>query len=1033
MDGEAAARFRRADSIFDAALDLPVEERAAYVARACGDDEALRAAVERLLRASESSGGFLATPAAELAAPFLDPAALPPAGARAPQRVGPFRVVGEIGRGGMGAVYLGERDDGQFRQRVALKLVRSDAASDLLLPRFLRERQILASLEHPHIARLLDGGVTADGVPWFAMEYVEGEPIDRYCAQRAASLEERLALFRQVCAAVEYAHGQHVVHRDLKPSNVLVTADGGVKLLDFGIAKLLDAGVDDDAPATRTSFQAMTPEYAAPEQLRGEPVTSATDVYALGVLLYELLVGERPYALHGRSPAEVERVVCTTEPPRPSTAVRRAGSVPGDRSWRRLRGDPDTIVLKALQKQPERRYPSAAALAEDLRRLAEGRPVLARPDSLAYRTRRRLRRHAVALAALTAVAVAAAALSAAYASRSERGDARAGAAPVRAERILVADFTSALDDSVLVRAVAEAVRIDLAQFPAVRVLSPQQVAVTLQHMQRPGELAVNDSLAGELAAREGVAAIVTGEVEWIAGRYVVSARITGAIDGELLSAARESVDSTRLMEAVGRLTRKLRRELGEDARSLRSSPALPRVTTASLPALRAYSEALRHNEQLGDRQEAIRLLETAVAIDSGFASAHRLLGSLYRAGAEHARATAAAERAFRHRERLPVRERYLAMGSHHLNVTRDYPQAIAAYRAQLAREPDDVAALNNLSLVYRELRDFASQEQLLRRLIAVDTTYPQVYLALAEALAHQGRPEHARTVLAETDRRFPDHPITPMTWAYISAARQDWEEAERHIRRRLENGRARSRPLEVLDAQQTLGQILMTTGRVREAEQELRGALDLAGREAAPRRLLFSAVQLGWLELRYRRDPQRARAIVDSALALQPLERLSSGDRPYAELSGLLAALGDGAGVRRVLDVAERDPDARADLEGAAGHMMRGFVALLGGRHADAAESFRNRQEGDRCTICALPMLGEAYERMGQTKLAAETYARYLQTPWIWRFETDAPYLGWTLQRLAALYRQEGRHADAAATTERLRQLRAGADPEVAP
>jgi serine/threonine-protein kinase len=396
MSGSATDRFRRADAIFDAALDLGDAEQTAYVVRACGDDAALRAEVLGLLRASRSDGGLLdgaAAPAAALLANGAPPAHAPLAGAT-PARVGPFRVVREIGRGGMGRVFLAERADGQFEQRVALKLLQH--ASPGLVRRFLDERRILARLEHPGIARLLDGGVAADGLPYFALEYVEGEHVDQYCAARDLPLDARLALVEAVCDAVSYAHEHLVIHRDLKPSNVLVTAAGQVKLLDFGIAKLLG---DDAADDTRPELRAMTPEFAAPEQVRGAPVSAATDVYALGVLLYLLVAGERPYELRGRSPAEVERIVCESEPPPPSARAPAARR-------RRLRGDLDLIVMTALRKAEARRYRTPAALAEDLRRFRAGRPIVARPDSAAYRARRFAGRHRAGIAAGAALVLA---------------------------------------------------------------------------------------------------------------------------------------------------------------------------------------------------------------------------------------------------------------------------------------------------------------------------------------------------------------------------------------------------------------------------------------------------------------------------------------------------------------------------------------------------------------------------------------------------------------------------------------------------
>jgi serine/threonine-protein kinase len=406
-------RFRRADALFDAALDLPTEEHDAFVDRACDGDAALGAEVRRLLAAYRASGDFLEKPSGEAVAPLASSAWDLAMGA-APQRVGPFRIVREVGRGGMGTVFLAERDDGQFEQRVALKIVRAIGRADTLITRFLEERRILARLKHPHIATLVDGGVMDDGTPWFAMDFVDGERLDVWCDARSLTIGRRAVLFEAVCEAVQYAHQQLVVHRDLKPSNILISPNGELKLLDFGIAKLL--GAEDDEPRAHTVTMAMTPQYAAPEQLRGEPITAATDVYALGVVLYELLSGRRPYELRGQSAADIEHLVCEVEPPRPSDTfvapargdvddrTERAsarGTAP-DRLRRGLRGDLDAIVMQALRKEPSRRYQSAAALLDDLRRVQDGRPVSARAAGAMYRVRRFTARHAAAITALVA-------------------------------------------------------------------------------------------------------------------------------------------------------------------------------------------------------------------------------------------------------------------------------------------------------------------------------------------------------------------------------------------------------------------------------------------------------------------------------------------------------------------------------------------------------------------------------------------------------------------------------------------------------
>jgi tetratricopeptide (TPR) repeat protein/tRNA A-37 threonylcarbamoyl transferase component Bud32 len=383
-------RWREAQRLFHEAREKPAAERSAFVAAASEGDAELAAEVASLLAADADSGGFLETPAA------------PPEPLRT--RVGPWQILQEIGHGGMGTVYLGERADGPFRKRVAVKVVRRGMDTEAVLKRFRQERQILAGLEHPNIARLLDGGNTDDGLPYLVMEYVEGEPLTAWCARRGLDVPERLALFRTICATVQFAHQNLVVHRDLKPGNITVTADGTPKLLDFGVAKLLNA---DLAGTTRdltvAGGGAFTPEYASPEQLRGERITTASDVWSLGVLLYELLAGVRPFGAAGAPPGEVAKAVLETEPEKPSAAAARAGD---ERTRRRLEGDLDTIVLKALRKEPERRYASAEQFSEDLRRHLEGAPVKARRDTFTYRTGKFLARHRAAAAAAALVLVA---------------------------------------------------------------------------------------------------------------------------------------------------------------------------------------------------------------------------------------------------------------------------------------------------------------------------------------------------------------------------------------------------------------------------------------------------------------------------------------------------------------------------------------------------------------------------------------------------------------------------------------------------
>jgi eukaryotic-like serine/threonine-protein kinase len=399
-------RWRQVEEIFQTALDLRTEERARYVSVACAGDTILKRDVESLLSQHESAGNLLEEPIygeTEMSAleSFVDDDQDPLLG----RRLGNYRIEREIGRGGMGAVYEALRVDNEFNKRVAIKLVKRGMDTDFILRRFRKERQILAALDHPHIALLLDGGTTDDGLPFFVMEYIEGRPLYSYCDAHQLNIAERLKLFRAICDAIHYAHQKQVVHRDIKPSNVLVTAEGIPKLLDFGIAKLLnpDLGGDITHDPTATAMRLMTPEYASPEQVQGAPTTTTTDVYSLGVLLYELLTGHRPYRLRNRAPHEIARVICE-EPPAPLSIIitRPDDLLPtpsiGDEATtlndlyrarratleslrREFAGDLDNIVMRALRKEPEWRYQSAEQLRDDITRYLEGRPVSDLPDA----------------------------------------------------------------------------------------------------------------------------------------------------------------------------------------------------------------------------------------------------------------------------------------------------------------------------------------------------------------------------------------------------------------------------------------------------------------------------------------------------------------------------------------------------------------------------------------------------------------------------------------------------------------------------
>jgi serine/threonine protein kinase len=414
-------QWQQIKDVLQTALELEPGDRASYLDEACEGHAFTRDEVESFI-GSYASGTFLETPIFGVISGRIEREST---AGLAGGRLGAYEIIDQIALGGMGTVYRAVRADGQYQHQVAVKIVRPDLSVQLTASRFRNERQILASLDHPNIARLLDGGTTIDGLPYFVMELIAGLPITVYCDEHRLGVDGRLRLFRLVCSAVQYAHQHLVIHRDIKPSNILITAEGTPKLLDFGIAKILAPGARwEETTATEPGWL-MTPEYASPEQLSGDAVTTATDVHALGLVLYELLTGHRAWRPASPMPHEIARAILESEPDRPSAAVWRTevitrqgetfqltpdriGSLRGDspdKLARRLAGDLDNIVMKAIRKSPEERYPSVDQLSDDIRRHLEGLPVTARKDTLGYRSAKFVKRHTWAATAVGVVLV----------------------------------------------------------------------------------------------------------------------------------------------------------------------------------------------------------------------------------------------------------------------------------------------------------------------------------------------------------------------------------------------------------------------------------------------------------------------------------------------------------------------------------------------------------------------------------------------------------------------------------------------------
>ena len=557
--------WRRVKQIFGEALERDAAEREAFVDAACGHDATLASEVRSLLHYSDAAAGMYEAPVVRVTrmAAALETAS-PAQHTLTGTIVGPYRVLHEIGRGGMGSVYLAERIEGEFDQRVAIKFV-GNIASGLLLRRFRDERRILATLDHPNIAHLLDGGTSPTGLPYVIMEYVDGVPIDAFCDQHDLDLDARLQLFRLVCSAVQYAHQRLVVHRDLKPSNILVTAEGIPKLLDFGIAKIVEPGEQPDAAAT-TMFRALTPESASPEQVRGDPITIATDVYALGVLLYRLITGRSPYGSITRTDA-LFRSICEDVPPAPS-------GLEGGVSSPEL----DLIVLKALRKEPERRYGSVEQFSDDIERYRDGRPLLAAPDSRRYRAYKFIMRHRIAVAgatvALTAVlAGASIAMYQARVAQRERARAEQRFADVRR---LANSFLFEFHDAIA----------DLPGSLNARQLVVKRAAEYLDGLAREAhddvalqrELATANTRLGEILGGGGVSSL--GDLDQAESRYNAAlerrrelALRADADQSDLDGLAQLRVQLSRFFIVKGDLAR-AEQEAREATQVVRASPGL---------------------------------------------------------------------------------------------------------------------------------------------------------------------------------------------------------------------------------------------------------------------------------------------------------------------------------------------------------------------------------------------------------------------------------------------------------------------------
>ena len=771
------SQWQRVKDIFSSALEREPAQRSAFLAEACGEDGALRQEVESLLAShQEPPDRHGADTGSGAEANQTDQDSF------SGRRVGPYQVVRRIGQGGMATVYLAVRADEHYKKHVAIKIVPPGLDSQELIRRFRNERQTLAALDHPNIVRLLDGGTTEDGLPYLVMDYVEGSPLDEYSDNHLLSTDERLRLFLNVCAAVQYAHQRLVIHRDLKPGNILVTADGTVKLLDFGIAKLLSPEAAATLVVTRTGQRAMTPEYASPEQVRGEPLTNATDVYSLGVVLYELVTGHQLLS-SAFSIVEMERAICDLEPIRPSTVVtkevqkfspdrttrtitpdeisRRHNEINAGRLSNRLHGDLDAIVMTALRKEPQRRYGAVYEFSEDIGRHLKSLPVKARPSSVIYYGTKFLQRHKEATAAILIFAILLAATGTWYAVSRVRVSSYHIAQIKGRRSVAVLGFrnlSGRADANWLSMALSEMLTTELAAGEELRTVPGENVARMKIDLSLPESISLAPDTVAKIHQNLGSDLLVMGSYLDLAGQVRLDVRLQDATNGEILEAVTEDGAETDLSQLVSKTGGTLRQKL-DLGRVTREEMTLVK---ASLPsdkeAARLYAEGLARL-RVFDALEARRLLEESVSRDPSFALAHTALAKAWSSLGYDEKAKEEAKHALDLSNTLSREERLLVEGRFR-EMTKEWPRAIEIYHTLFDSFPDNLEYGLQLASAQTQAQrgsDTQSTIGILRNLPEPARDDPKIDLAEADAAHSQSDFKREEAAARKAERKAREH------------------------------------------------------------------------------------------------------------------------------------------------------------------------------------------------------------------------------------------------------------------------------------
>jgi tetratricopeptide (TPR) repeat protein len=917
----------------------------------------------------------------------------------------------ELGRGGMATVYLAH--DLKHDRPVALKVLHAELAAVLGPDRFLREIGTAARLQHPHILSVHDSGDAA-GQLWFTMPYVEGESLrDRLRREQQLPLEGALRVATEAARALEYAHQHRVIHRDVKPENILLTADGTTLVADFGIARVL-GGVGESL--TEAGMAIGTPAYMSPEQASGGQVDARTDVYALGAVLYEMLAGEPPF---------------TGPTAQAITAKRFKGEVPHVRQARSA--VPETVdraIHKALALVPADRFSTASGFAAALTGSGPAASVtVAAPTGRTHGARR----HTVLMAGLGGLAVVGLFV----------GIRRLGSTPTLQQTgafgardvVVLADFVNRTRDSTLGATLTDAFRVDLGQSDAVQLVEPEQVASTLTQMRRTAEGPLDPRSAREVAQRQGVKAVVTGEIGAAGAGYLLSAAVVNAADGRALTAVRTTAaDDRHLIAALDELSARLRERIGESLSRVRSTPPLEQVTTGSLDALRKYSAAFRAGWEAGNYERAIALLQEATVIDSSFATGYRLMAAaINNSGGAQSRRIEAQTRAYWHRERLPADERYLVTSAYQRFVEGDLEGAIESARRGF--EENRTAVAGWLAAMLRVAGRCEEADSLFDIAIANQPWIAASYVNKLSCGLQRGRVAVAESTLARLARATPRSPYVNTDRARLWAARGEPDSAI-EVLSELRRDLAVSQNFQGLAAswQARASEVL---GRITDAERYWHEHAAISQARGLPANQLVDAVRLAELALRYRRRPDQAVRTVQEALRQVPLDSLPPVDRPYLAIARFWAEVGRPAEARRLVAAYERAVPAGVRRgQAAAEAAVAAMLALGEHRSADAiaaARTWNRSWEESLCTTCGLYELALAFERAGQPDSAVVMYRQLVDAPGYGSLQAASYALAPAWRRLGELYEERGQRAEALEAYGRFAALWKDADSSLQP